>query len=59
MNIESHLAQKIAALEAYHQEMREFPHARSMDAVLALAKYRGTQVGVSSAEAFCVERIID
>ena len=53
------LNQKIAALEAYQEEMREFPHARSIVALECLAKWRGSQVGYSAAEAFVVERMIE
>lgn len=56
MDISSTLAQKIAALEAYAEEMREPPHARSIQAVEALARVRGATVGVAAAEAFTVLR---
>ena len=44
------------ALEAYSSEMREWPHARSLEAVEHLARWRGAQVGVDAAEAFCLLR---
>ena len=47
---------KRAALEAYASEMRPWPHARSIDAVEHLARWRGAQVGVEAAEAFCLLR---
>jgi N-acetylglucosamine malate deacetylase 1 len=47
---------KQKALEAYSQEMRAYPHARSIEAMEALVKYRGSQVGMVMAEAFVVER---
>ena len=50
------LKHKIAALEAYDEEMRDFPHPRSYDAVRALAALRGSTVGVEAAEAFSVLR---
>jgi N-acetylglucosamine malate deacetylase 1 len=50
------LKQKISALEAYNEEMRDFPHPRSYDAVRALAALRGSTVGVEAAEAFSVLR---
>lgn len=50
---------KMRALEAYAEEMRPWPHARSLQAVEALAKVRGSHIGLESAEAFCVERIIN
>jgi len=50
------MALKMLALEAYVEEMRPSPHARSMEAVRALAVMRGHSIGVSYAEAFVVER---
>jgi len=47
---------KIEALKAYEMEMREFPHARSYDAVRALSVLRGAQVGRLAAEAFVTLR---
>lgn len=43
---------KRAALECYAMEMRPFPHPRSFEAVIALAQVRGSQVGLTAAEAF-------
>lgn len=50
------MERKFAALGHYAMEMRDFPHPRSIDAVRALAQYRGATVGCSSAEAFQVVR---
>ncbi len=51
--------QKMAALNAYDQEMRPFPHARSRQALDALSTWRGAQVGLARAEAFeLVRRIL-
>ena len=47
---------KREALEAYASEMRLWPHARSLKAVEHLARWRGAQVGVEAAEAFCLLR---
>ena len=49
---------KMAALNAYKDELREFPHPRSVDGVKALSTWRGCTVGVASAESFIVGRII-
>jgi hypothetical protein len=38
----------------YKSELREFPHPRSPEAITALAKYRGSSVGMEAAEAFVV-----
>jgi len=47
---------KREALEAYASEMRPWPHARSIEALEHLARWRGAQVGVEAAEAFCLLR---
>ncbi len=52
-------AAKRRALEAYVEEMRDFPHARSFEAVEALMKIRGAAVGLGAAEAFAVLRQIE
>ena len=52
------LPAKIAALRAYGEEMRPWPHARSLEGVEALARMRGCSVGLAAAEAFVVERVI-
>ena len=46
-------------LIAYESEMRDWPHARSIDAIKYLANWRGAQVGVDAAEAFCLLRNIE
>jgi len=50
------IQQKLDALHAYEQEMRDWPHTRSYQAVESLAKLRGAQVGVDLAEAFMLLR---
>ncbi|MDB4623042.1 PIG-L family deacetylase [bacterium] len=47
---------KREALVAYSSEMRDWPHARSLEAVEHLARWRGAQVGVEAAEAFLLLR---
>jgi len=49
---------KIEALNSYLDEVRAYPHPRSIDAVKALAKIRGSSSGLMYAEAFKVERHI-
>jgi LmbE family N-acetylglucosaminyl deacetylase len=56
VDISAQLDRKLRALEAYASEMRPAPHARSIAAVEALARVRGSSVGVSAAEAFSVVR---
>lgn len=58
VNISETLQVKLEALLAYHLELREYPHPRSLMAVEYLARWRGASVGVSAAEAFELGRII-
>jgi len=50
-------SKKLAALHCYESEMREFPHARSFEAIEAIARLRGSQSGLGMAEAF--ETLLD
>lgn len=58
IDISSTLDLKLEALRAYHTEMHPWPHARSVEALQHLAKWRGATVGVSAAEAFVLGRNI-
>lgn len=58
VDISATLSSKKAALHAYSSELREFPHPRSEIAVDALARWRGSTVGVPAAEAFVLARCI-
>jgi LmbE family N-acetylglucosaminyl deacetylase len=49
---------KKRALEVYANEMRPFPHPRSLQAVEALSQWRGATIGVNAAEAFIIGRSI-
>ncbi|MCU0284913.1 MAG: PIG-L family deacetylase [Acidobacteria bacterium] len=49
---------KIAALEKYESEMREYPHPRSLKGIKLNAEQWGMKTGVSYAEAFKVVRLI-
>ena len=56
VDISAQWPRKREALAAYASEMRPWPHARSIEAVEHLVRWRGTQVGVEAAEAFCLLR---
>ena len=56
VDISAQWLRKREALEAYASEMRPWPHARSLEALEHLASWRGAQVGVEAAEAFCLLR---
>jgi LmbE family N-acetylglucosaminyl deacetylase len=58
VDISTALEPKRAALLAYDMEMRPFPHPRSMQAIDALAQWRGASAGLTAAEAFMVLREI-
>jgi N-acetylglucosamine malate deacetylase 1 len=49
---------KIEALKFYQSEIREWPHARSLENVGHLARWRGGSVGCQAAEAFILMREI-
>ena len=56
VDISAQWERKRQALEAYAAEMRPWPHTRSIKALEHLARWRGAQVGVEAAEAFCLLR---
>ena len=58
VDISATLVKKLEALHVYEAEMREFPHPRSVQAIEALARWRGATVGVEAAEAFVLGRKI-
>ncbi len=56
VDISNQWQRKREALLAYASEMRPWPHARSLEALESLARWRGAQVGVEAAEAFFLLR---
>ena len=57
-DITSFLEKKTEAMQFYQSQLAEFPNARSLKALQALATYRGTTIGVHAAEAFSLIREI-
>ncbi len=51
--------QKEQGLNVYHEEMRSPPHSRSIGTIKALAQLRGSQSGLSMAEAFTIIRRVE
>ena len=49
---------KINAMKCFESQMCEYPHPRSAEGIEALAKYRGSTIGVPYAESFMAVRII-
>ena len=56
VDISETLEIKLRAISAYKKELKEFPHPRSLEAISALAKLRGSSIGVGAAEAFMLIR---
>lgn len=55
-NINSYIDKKIEVLKIYKDELRRFPHPRSIKGVEILAQYRGMEAGHNYAEAFSLIR---
>lgn len=58
VNIATTLPRKLAAAACYGDEMRPWPHARSLPALEHLARWRGASVGCEAAEAFHLVRAL-
>ncbi len=58
INIEKTIETKKKALQEYKNEIRNFPHPRSVEGLEILAKYRGMQSGLKYAESFVVTNYI-
>ena len=57
-DITSTIDKKLEAMSMFKTQLAEFPNARSIGAIEALAKYRGSTVTVNAAEAFVLIREI-
>jgi N-acetylglucosamine malate deacetylase 1 len=58
VDITKTLEDKLKAMQCYRSQLRPSPNARSLEALRALATYRGHSVGVLGAEAFVLIREI-
>lgn len=56
IDISRYIDKKKKALECYTDELRSFPHPRSIEGIEILAKKRGMEIGYKYAEAFCLIR---
>lgn len=59
INIEKFLKFKIKAIKCYKQELKKYPHSRSINGIKNLNKLRGNQSGLKYAEAFEIIRKIE
>jgi LmbE family N-acetylglucosaminyl deacetylase len=51
-DISRYLETKISAFSCFKSQLHSTPHARSLEAIESLAKWRGSQVSMNAAEAF-------
>lgn len=56
LDVSKFIDKKIRILKVYKNELRKWPHARSLKSIKNLAAFRGSQIGVKFAEAFIVLR---
>ncbi len=57
-DISEYIEKKLEALKIYQSQLAEYPNPRSLQAVRALAMYRGATINVRAAEAFSLVREI-
>jgi len=58
VEIDKNLKTKIKAIKCYSQELRKWPHPRSLEGIKNLAKIRGAACGSKTAESFILAREI-
>lgn len=58
IDIEKYIDRKLMALGKYKDEMREYPHSRSLKGVKILSQYRGMQSGNKNAEGLVLKRAL-
>lgn len=57
-DVSQYIKKKMEALNLFQSQISAFPAARSIDAIEALARFRGATINVMAAEAFCLIREI-
>ena len=58
VNITDHIDKKLDAMKCYESQVVDFPGPRSIQAVEALAKFRGTQAGFGFGEGMHIIRMV-
>jgi N-acetylglucosamine malate deacetylase 1 len=58
VDVSDHLGTKLQSFGAYVSQVQDHPGPRSLRALESLASFRGSQVGLELAEAFCLVRSI-
>jgi LmbE family N-acetylglucosaminyl deacetylase len=59
VDVSKYIQHKCDALRCYSSEIRNWPHPRSVEAVTALARLRGSEAGLEAAEALHLLREIE
>jgi N-acetylglucosamine malate deacetylase 1 len=59
IDISNYIKEKISLMKYYKDEIKPYPHSRSLKSIRSLSEYRGTHVGVKNAEAFYLYRSLD
>ena len=59
VDISNHIKDKIKYIKFYKEELRAYPHSRSIKSLKSLASLRGVSCGVKYAESFYLNRLID
>ena len=59
VNISDYMEQKIKYMNCYKSQLNDFPNARSIEAIEALARFRGALMNVCAAEAFMLIRNLE
>jgi Uncharacterized proteins, LmbE homologs len=58
IDVSNYFEKKLEAMRIFKSQLKPFPNSRSLEAIDALATYRGTTIGAPKAEAFVIERQI-
>lgn len=59
IDIEQYFQFKLEAMSCYSGQLKLYPNPRSLESIEALAKYRGSAIGLKRAEAFMTVRTIE
>lgn len=57
-DVSNFLSLKLEAMSCYQSQLKTFPHPRSLEALKALALFRGSNMGMREAEAFRLVRFV-
>jgi len=59
IDISKHIKNKLSYIKFYKEELRKYPHSRSLNSIKSLASVRGANCGVNFAEGFYLNRYLD